>query len=38
VDLKPHASGSLLLLPLALIIRCFFNPMSYQVDYVFYSH
>jgi hypothetical protein len=40
VDLKPHASGSLLLLllPLALILRCFFNPMSYQVNDVFDSH
>jgi hypothetical protein len=38
MDLKPHASGSLLPPPLALILRCFFNPMSYQVDDVFGSH
>jgi hypothetical protein len=38
VDLKPHASGNLLLLPLALILRCFFNLMSYQVDDVLDSH
>jgi hypothetical protein len=38
VDLKPYASGNLLLLPLALILRCFFNLMSYQIDDVFDSH
>jgi hypothetical protein len=39
VDLKPYALGSLLLLlSLTLIIWCFFNPMSYQVDDVFDLH
>jgi hypothetical protein len=43
VDLKTHASGLLLLLlflhtTLALILRYFFNLMSYQVSNVFDSH
>jgi hypothetical protein len=40
VDLKPHASGCLLLLhtTLALILRCFYNLILFQVDDVIDSH